>query len=242
MKILALESSAIAASVAVTEDETLLAQSYQNSGLTHSRTLMPLCQDLLKNLGLTLADIDVIAVAAGPGSFTGLRIGVSTAKGLAWSTQKPCCAVSTLEAMAWTVAHMGGELCPAMDARRSQVYNARFKTEQGVPIRLTPDRAISLEELYGEIEKAGKKPQILVGDGANLCYNAFRERGLEVTLPPPHLRLQSAWGVARGALEQVKAGKTVTAAELRPNYYRLSQAERERAARLAAQSAAGESK
>ncbi len=242
MKILALESSALAASVALTEDETLLAQSYQNSGLTHSRTLMPLCQDLLKNLGLTLSDVDVIAVAAGPGSFTGLRIGVSAAKGLAWAAQKPCCAVSTLEAMAWTVAHMGGELCPAMDARRSQVYNARFKAEKGAPLRLTPDRAISLEELWGEIEKDGKKPQILVGDGANLCYNAFRERGVEVTLPPPHLRLQSAWGVARGALELARAGQTVTAAQLVPAYHRLSQAERERAARLAAQSAAGESK
>lgn len=232
MKILALESSAVAASVALTEDEVLVAQAFQNSGLTHSRTLMPLCEDLLKNLDLTLADVDLIAVAAGPGSFTGLRIGVSAAKGLAWAAQKPCCGVSTLEAMAWTVAHMGGELCPVMDARRAQVYNARFAGVEGAPVRLTGDRAISLEELCGEIEENGKKPQILVGDGTQLCYNVFQERGLEAILPPTHLRLQSAWGVARGALELARAGKTVDAAALKPEYHRLSQAERERAQRL----------
>ena len=183
-------------------------------------------------MDMTLADVDLIAVAAGPGSFTGLRIGVSTAKGLAWAAEKPCCGVSTLEAMAWTVAHMGGELCPVMDARRNQVYNARFFSEEGRPRRLTGDRAVSLEELCGEIEGSGKKTQILVGDGTRLCYNAFQERGLKAVLPPPHLRLQSAWGVARGALELAREGKTVTAAELRPEYHRLSQAERERAQRL----------
>ncbi len=228
MKILALESSAVAASVAVTEDEILLAQSFQNSGLTHSRTLMPLLEDMLNNMDITLADMDLIAVAAGPGSFTGLRIGVSAAKGLAWAADKPCCAVSTLEAMAWTVAHMGGEICPAMDARRNQVYNARFMAENGVPRRLSEDRAIGLEELCGEIEVGGKKTQIIVGDGAKLCYNVFQERDIPALLPPPHLRLQSAWGVARAGLEMARAGQTVSAAQLVPDYHRLSQAERER--------------
>lgn len=232
MKILALESSAVAASVAVTEDEILLGQSFQNSGLTHSSTLMPMCQDLLQNMNLTLQDIDLIAVAAGPGSFTGLRIGVSAAKGLAWAAEKACAGVSTLEAMAWTVAHLGGELCPVMDARRNQVYNARFAAQAGTPVRLTPDRAIGLDELCAELEENGKKPQILVGDGAKLCYNAFQERGLEAILPPPHLALQSAWGVARGALELARAGKLQTAEDLRPDYHRLSQAERERLQRL----------
>lgn len=232
MKILALESSAVAASVALTEDEVLVAQAFQNSGLTHSRTLMPLCQDLLKHLGLILDEVDLIAVAAGPGSFTGLRIGVSAAKGLAWAAQKPCCGVSTLEAMAWTVAHMGGELCPVMDARRAQVYNARFVSRDGAPLRRTEDRAISLAELCQEVEENGRAPQILVGDGRELCYHAFQERGLEAILPPPHLALQSAWGVARGALELARAGKTVEAAALKPDYHRLSQAERERAQRL----------
>ena len=120
MKILALESSAVACSAALCEEEKLIAQSFQNNGLTHSRTLMPMCEDLLRNCGQTLEDIDLIAVAVGPGSFTGLRIGVSAAKGLAWPGDKPCAGVSTLEAMAWSVAHMGGEICPAMDARRGQ--------------------------------------------------------------------------------------------------------------------------
>jgi tRNA threonylcarbamoyladenosine biosynthesis protein TsaB len=227
MKILAIESSATAASVAVTEDEFLLAQSFQNTGLTHSRTLMPMAEDLLKNCGLTLQEIEVIAVAAGPGSFTGLRIGIATAKGLAWTEHKPCAGCSTLEAMAWQLAHLQGELCPCMDARRNQVYNARFQAENGILKRLAPDRAISLEELTEEVKSSGKE-QILIGDGANICYNHFRECGIQAHLAPPHLRLQSAWGVARAALEQIRDGKLVTGADLVPQYHRLSQAERER--------------
>lgn len=228
MNILALESSAGAASVALVRDEFLVAQSFQNTGLTHSRTLMPMVEDLLKNTETTLAEIDLIAVAAGPGSFTGLRIGVSAAKGLAWAADKPCCAVSTLEAMAWTAAHMGGQLCPAMDARRGQVYNARFESVDGIPRRLTPDRAISLEELAEEIRGAGSPPQLVLGDGWQLSRDYLSQRDIEVLLPPPHLRWQTAWGVARGALEMARAGKTVTAGELTPQYHRLSQAERER--------------
>ena len=227
MKILALESSAVACSVALCEDERLIAQSFQNNGLTHSRTLMPLCEDLLKNCGLTLNDVDLIAVAAGPGSFTGLRIGVATAKGLAWPGSKPCAGVSTLEAMAWTVAHMDGELCPAMDARRSQVYNARFAGVDGEPLRMTPDRAIALEALAEEL-KGTKKTQIIVGDGASLCYNHLQELGIPARLAPAHLRQQTAWGVARAALAQAKRGELTAAASLIPVYHRLSQAERER--------------
>ncbi len=230
MKILALESSAVACSVAVCEDEELIAQSFQHSGLTHSRTLLPMCGDLLKNCGLALEEMDVIAVAAGPGSFTGLRIGVAAAKGLAWPGNKPCAGVSTLEAMAWSLAHVEGDICPVMDARRNQVYNARFQAGGGSLTRLCPDRAISIEELAGELE-ARKKTQILVGDGAVLCYNELTKRGLPVELAPPHLRLQSAWGVARGALELARKDDLVTAAALAPVYHRLSQAERERLAK-----------
>ncbi len=227
MKILALESSATAASVAVCEDEALIAQSVQRTGLTHSATLMPMLEGLLKNAGLKLDEVDLFAVAAGPGSFTGLRIGVSAVKGLAWSMEKPCAACSTLESMAWQVAHMEGELCPAMDARRKQVYNARFAVSEGAPVRLTDDRAISLEELCAEVKKSGK-PQILVGDGASLCYNTFREQGIPVRLAPPHLINQTAWGVARCALELSRRGELTTAEALAPHYHRLSQAERER--------------
>lgn len=228
MKILALESSAVACSAALCEDENLLAQSFQNNGLTHSKTLMPMCRDLLENCGVTLAQVDVVAVAAGPGSFTGLRIGVAAAKGLAWPGNKPCAGVSTLESMAWTIAHMeGAELCPVMDARRSQVYNARFAVKDGMPIRIAEDRAIGLAELGAELKKV-RKPQILVGDGAVLCYNQLRDAGLDLHLAPTHLRLQSAWGVARAALEQARAGTLTDAAGLTPFYHRLSQAERER--------------
>lgn len=227
MKLLALESSAAAASAAVCEDETLIAQSFQNSGLTHSRTLMPMVESLLVNCGLTLAEMEVIAVAAGPGSFTGLRIGVAAAKGLAWPGDKPCAGVSTLEAMAWGVAHMGGEICAVMDARRKQVYNARFVVINGTPVRLTPDRAIGLDELRCELEQ-DKKEQIIVGDGAALCYNELTGHGLPVRLSPPHLRFQTAWGVARAALELARKGGLTTAGTLTPVYHRLSQAERER--------------
>jgi len=227
VKILALESSAVSACVAVCEDDLLIAQSFQNSGLTHSRTLMPMVESLLKNCGLTLGEMEIIAVAVGPGSFTGLRIGVAAAKGLAWPGDKPCAGVSTLEAMAWGVAHMGGEICAVMDARRKQVYNARFEVVDGRPVRLTPDRAIGLDALRDELRK-GEKEQIIVGDGTSLCYNELAGHSLPVRLPPPHLRLQTAWGVARAALELARTEGLVTAGELTPVYLRLSQAERER--------------
>ena len=230
MKILALESSAVAASVCLCEDEKLIAQSYENSGLTHSVTLLPMVEEMLARGGVALEAVDVIAVAAGPGSFTGLRIGVSAAKGLAWALDKPCAKVSTLEAMAWTLAFFPGELCPVMDARRGQVYNARFASDGERLTRLTPDRAISIGELAEELQESGRE-QILVGDGAQLCYNELNKQGLPLRLAPPNLRFQSAWGVARGALEQARAGELITAAELVPDYHRLSQAERERLAR-----------
>lgn len=239
MKILALESSATACSVALCEDERLIAQSFQNNGLTHSRTLMPMLEQMLNSCGASLEEMDLIAVAAGPGSFTGLRIGVAAAKGLAWPGRKPCAGVSTLEAMAWTAAHMGMEICPVMDARRAQVYNARFLGTGAGLERLAPDRAIGLDALAEELKRAGK-PQILVGDGADLCYTTFKEQGLDVRLAPPHLRFQSAWGVARAALEQARSGALTDAQGLVPAYHRLSQAERERLAKLRAEDASAE--
>ncbi len=227
MKIIALESSAITASVAIAEDEKLLGQSFQNSGLTHSATLMPMAADLLKNTGLTLDEIDVVAVAAGPGSFTGVRIGVAAAKGLAWPGDKPCAPCSTLESMAWQCAHMGGEICAAMDARRNQVYCARFLADNGELKRLTEDRAIGLDELGAEIRASGK-PQILVGDGAALVQKSLEGEGMSCVLMPPHLLYQTAWGVVRCALRLAREGELVSAAAMAPSYHRLSQAERER--------------
>lgn len=228
MNILALEASAGPCSVALCRDGVLVAQSWQNSGLTHSRTLLPMVDSLLRSSGHTLEEVDVIAVAAGPGSFTGLRIGVATAKGLAWPGDKDCAPCSTLESMAWPLAfYEDAVIVCAMDARRKQVYNALFQTDGEKLERLTPDRAISLEELGEELKKIQKR-KIVVGDGAKLCYNTLREAGLQLELAPEPLRMQSAWGVARAAVELARAGKLVKGQDLVPVYHRLSQAERER--------------
>ena len=227
MLILAFESTAKAASAALVRDGKLVSQYSQCSGLTHSRTLLPMGEDMLKNAELTLQDVDLIAVAHGPGSFTGVRIGVSMVKGLAWAADKPCVGVSTLEAMAWHGLAAGGLICPVMDARRSQVYNALFRMEDGRPARLTEDRPIALTELAEEL-RAYKERVFLVGDGAELSYSALTGKGLPCSLAPENLRMQSAWGVAMAAM-----GKTPgTADELLPVYLRLSQAERERQERL----------
>ena len=151
MLILALESSAKPASVAVCSDGEMLGQYFQNSALTHSRTLLAMAESLLKNLGINAADIELVAVSRGPGSFTGIRIGVSAAKGLAWGIGKPVCGVSTLEAMAYQTQGIAALVCPVMDARRGQVYNALFACGNGKPTRLCEDRAISLQDLAGEL-------------------------------------------------------------------------------------------
>ena len=163
------------------------------SALTHSRTLLPMAEDMLKNAELTLDDVDLFAVAHGPGSFTGMRIGVSTVKGLAWASDKPCVGVSTLEAMAWHGLAAGGLICPVMDARRSQVYNALFEIRDGRPERLTSDRPISLEELTAEL-RSYDWPVFLVGDGAELTAKALAAQGC----PTPWRRRTSA-GRAPGA-------------------------------------------
>lgn len=227
MKILAFESTAKAASVALCEDDRLIAQSFQNSGLTHSATLMPMADAMLEHCGVPLREVDCFAVADGPGSFTGLRIGISAVKGLAWGTEKPCAGVSTLEAMAWNLAHMDAILVCCMDARRKQVYNALFRAHHGSLERLTEDRAISLEELCEELSRM-EGPKITVGDGAHLCTAECEIRGIPVMQAPPHLLHQSAWGVARGAVERIRAGALVSGEALTANYLRLSQAERER--------------
>ncbi|MBQ0037051.1 MAG: tRNA (adenosine(37)-N6)-threonylcarbamoyltransferase complex dimerization subunit type 1 TsaB [Clostridiales bacterium] len=230
MKILALETSAKSVSAAVVENGVPLAYTYQNTGLTHSRTLMPLVDAMLSSAELKLEDMDLLAVSAGPGSFTGLRIGVSALKGLAWAQDLPCCGVSTLEAMAQNMRHLDTDIICAMDARRNQVYNAVFHACGGQLTRLTPDRAISLAELAEKI-KDSKNTKIIVGDGAQLCYTYLLEQGIPCHIAPPHLVMQNAVGVALAAQEMADAGQTTTARDLVPVYLRLSQAERERLAR-----------
>ena len=229
MKILAIETSAKSVSAAVVENGVPLASAYQNMGLTHSRTLMPLVDGMLSAAGLRVQDMDLLAAANGPGSFTGLRIGVSALKGLAWALEKPCCGVSTLAAMARNLAHMEGLIICAMDARRNQVYNALFLAHDGVLTRQCPDRAIGLAEL--EEIKNRPEPKFVVGDGAGLCYNHLLEQDVPCRMAPPQLVMQNAVGVALAAEEMAAAGQVTTARDLVPVYLRLSQAERERLAR-----------
>lgn len=232
MKILALESSAKAASCAVLADGELLASAWQAAGLTHSRTLLPMVEGMLKNSELTMEAMDAVAVAAGPGSFTGLRIGIAAVKGLAWAAEKPCIPVSTLEAMAWPLAHLEGSIVCAMDARRQQIYNAAFLADSGALERLREDRALSLEEAAADLAELGESLTI-VGDGAQICFDFLTARGLPCRLAPPHLRWQSAVGVAMAAARRWPGG-AAGAQEVVPVYLRLSQAERERLERCAA--------
>lgn len=231
MRILAFETSAKAASVAILEEDKLLGESYLNCGQTHSRTLMKLAEELLSVCELTAEDITAVACAAGPGSFTGVRIGTAAAKGFAWGRELPCVGVSTLEAMAQQARLFEGIVCCAMDARRAQVYNAIFSCEGGILTRLTEDRAISLEELTESL-KNEKKPKIMVGDGAQLCYNTIGKTVSGCILAPEHIVMQRASGVALAARRLLLTGADFDGAALVPSYLRLSQAERERNERL----------
>lgn len=223
IKILAIESSAKPVSAAVSEDGKIIAQSFMNSGLTHSRTLLPLIEDMLKNSDMTYKDIDLVAVAQGPGSFTGVRIGVSSAKGISWAKDIPAVGVSTLEAMAWQLSLYDGIICAVMDARRNEVYNALFESRGDGPSRLCEDRAIPLDKLYEEL-KAQTRPVCLIGDGAELCFRYLSEKGASISIAPENIRYQSAWGVAMASKDK----KPGNADELNPEYLRLSQAEREK--------------
>ena len=223
MLILALESSAKPGSCAVLSDEELLGQYFQNNGLTHSRTLLSMTESLIKNLELDIADIDLIAVSRGPGSFTGVRIGVSAAKGLAWGIDKPVCGVSTLEAIAYGIPQHGAILCPVMDARRGQVYNALFEFKDGKPVRLCEDRAISLQDFASELRELNQ-PCILSGDGAEISFDYLSGVDVRCDMAPVPMRRQTAYGVALAASNAVP----IPAVELEPSYLRPSQAERER--------------
>jgi len=187
---------------------------------------MPMVENMLANCELTMKDIDKIAVARGPGSFTGIRIGVAAAKGLAWGAEKPLCGVSTLEAMAYPAAcaAQGKVICCAMDARRNEVYNALFEVSpEGELERICEDRAISIDVIMDEAQNSDRE-YLFVGDGAKLCYNKFLENNMKASLAPAHLLFQSAWGVACAA----EKAEESSAEELSPVYLRLSQAERER--------------
>ncbi len=227
MLTLAFETSAKAGSVALLDGKKLLGESYQNTGLTHSQTIMAMAKDLIAACGRTPQDIEAVAVAAGPGSFTGVRIGVAAAKGFAWGKELPCYGVSTLEAMALNLGAYEGLVVGVMDARRSQVYTATFRAKQGVLRRLTDDRAIALEQLGSELAEE-TAPIYLVGDGSSLTYHTLKDTVPNLILPPEHRMHQRAAGVGLAAAAMIEAGVPGNGAELTPNYLRLSQAERER--------------
>lgn len=227
MKILGIECSAGPASVAITENGVLLGSNFINVKLTHSQTLMPMVEQTLKNCTLSLVDIDYIAVAAGPGSFTGVRIGISAVKGMAAPLKTPCVSVSTLFAMAQKYVDRDCIVCAVMDARCNQVYNAMFEIKDGNITRLCDDRALLCDELANEIEniyRTQDKPIIITGDGAKLFY-PFVENFAQ--LSPESIVYQNAVGVCLAASTMIEKGQTVTADELLPIYLRLPQAERE---------------
>ena len=227
MLLLAFETSAKAASVALFQDSKLLGESYQNTGLTHSQTLMVMAEDLLTQCSHTPQDVQAVAVAEGPGSFTGVRIGVAAAKGFAWGSDIPCYGVSTLESMALGLGAYQGYICPVMDARRSQVYNALFYVNRGVVSRVTEDGAIALSDLKTELLTLSE-PIFLVGDGSTLTYNTLSGEIPGLVLPPEQKMHQRAVGVGLAALQKIAAGEIGDGNALTPNYLRLSQAERER--------------
>ena len=231
MTILAIDSSAKAASVCIANEEKIIGEFFINTSLTHSQTLMPMTEQLLKNTELTIDDVDAIAVNAGPGSFTGVRIGVAAAKGLAFPKNLPCVSVSTLESMAYNLLGTDCVVCAVMDARCSQVYNAMFRIKGETVERLTDDRALSLSDLLLEFKHTDERI-LIVGDGAEITYDFLKNEASNAVLAPKNRRTQTASSVALAAFQKLFKGKTQTAAELMPIYLRLPQAQRELNARL----------
>ncbi len=231
MTILAIDSSAKAASVCIANEEKIIGEFFINTLLTHSQTLMPMTEQLLKNTEMTIDEVDAIAVNAGPGSFTGVRIGVAAAKGLAFPKNLPCVSVSTLESMAYNLLGTDCLVCAVMDARCSQVYNAMFRIKGETVERLTDDRALSLSDLLLEFKQTDERI-LIVGDGAEITYDFIKNEASNAVLAPKNRRTQTASSVALAAFQKLFEGKTQTAAELMPIYLRLPQAQRELNARL----------
>lgn len=229
MKILAVDSSATAASVAITEGEKLLAEYTIDNGNTHSETILPMIESALSMLSLSAKDIDIFAVSNGPGSFTGVRIGTATVKGLAFASGKPCVGVSTLEALAYNLVGFGGYICPVMNARRSQVYTALFFSDGEKLTRVLPDSVMSVSELDSLLAKKGARVRFC-GDGYGVTVPVLSLCEFDET--PERLRTQSAYSVAAVAYEKYKLGEYTDDKALVSTYLRPSQAERERQEKL----------
>lgn len=226
MKLLAVDTASKSASVALHDGKKLLGELFTDCGLTHSVTLMPAIESLLSACNTAVSEIDLFAVATGPGSFTGLRIGIASVKGLAFTGSTPCVAVSTLEGLAYNLRGMQGIACAVMDARRGQLYNALFSLGDS-PVRFTPDRIVMLDELAAELA-AKEEPIHLVGDGAALFYERFGKGLARVSMAPQERCMGRGSGIALAALAQYEKTGSVSPDALVPLYLRLPQAQRER--------------
>lgn len=233
MKILAFDGTAKAASVAVADGDRILAYNTIDNGLTQSELLLPMAEDMLRSLKLSFADMDLFATSVGPGSFTGVRIGVSLIKGLAFGRDIPCVGVSTVEALAENMRGLCGIVVPCMDARRGQVYTATFSCDGKDMVRLTEDRAIALVDLAKELEAYDGQSIYVTGDGYKVAKNALESAGIKIAHTPELLILENAASVAKVAKAKYESGEAVSDIELSPVYLRMPQAERERLEREA---------
>ena len=232
MIILAFDSTAKAASVAVCDDEKLLALYNIDNGLTQSELLLPMAENMLKSLQLSFSDVDLLTAAVGPGSFTGVRIGVALVKGIAFGRDIPCVSVSTLDALAENLAGLDGIIVSCMDARRQQVYTATYRGKDGKLEKLTPDRAIAITELAAEL-KEYDEPIYLSGDGYEVARRRLMAEGVTVMHTPELLITENAYSIAKIAKRKYDTGEYVSDLEIAPTYLRVPQAERERLERLA---------
>lgn len=234
MRILALDSSGLTASVAVVEDEQILFEYTMNYKKTHSQTLLPMLDEAVRMTGLSLGSVDAIAVAGGPGSFTGLRIGSATAKGLGLALDKPLIHVPTVDAMAYRMFGCSGLICPIMDARRNQVYTGIYQMDGDKLQVLEAQMAVEIDELAKKLCTYGK-PVIFLGDGVPVHKDRLEKELMtdhDIAFAPAHMNQQRAAAVGMLGIQYYKEGKTETAMEHKPDYLRVSQAEREREERL----------
>ena len=228
MIILAFDSTAKVATAAICDGQHLLSLYTIDNGLTQSELLLPMAEDMLKSLKLTFDNIELLACSVGPGSFTGVRIGTALVKGLAFSKNIPCVAVSTLEALAENLCSVSGYIVPCMDARRSQVYTAIFKsTPEGIT-RLCEDKAMSLSELADELKALGASDIYITGDGYEVATKALTDFGVSLQPTPYLLRNENAYSCAKVALAKYNRGEYTTDEKFAPTYLRMPQAERER--------------
>lgn len=225
MYILAVDTSSKTASAALLKDENVIGEYFSDTGFQHSRTLMPMIESLLRCSEISPEEIELYAVTVGPGSFTGVRIGVAAVKGMAFAGNKPCVEISPLETMAMNVPNFDGIVCPTMDARCNQVYNGLFERNGNENKRLCPDRALKIDELIDELKSYNKKVCFL-GDGATLCAGQAEQNQIEYIIPQNNILYPKASSVGLIGLEKYKKGEYVTAETLAPLYLRAPQAER----------------